>query len=153
MPASALATQERFWSKVGHLPRPDDCWPWVGSRSRNGYGQFYENKRTRWAHRIAYRLLRGPIPAELTIDHLCKNKACCNPYHMEVVTQRENLMRAESRSAINARKTHCPSGHPYDSVWKGNAYGTRRGCSVCNRARANASYRTLRNRCGEVTYP
>src|SRR6516225_3492381 len=83
------------------------CWEWKGGRSGNGYGMFYlgyVNRKTAQvlAHRFQYERLVGPIPPNMTIDHLCRNRACVNPSHMEVVTNRENILRGECVSAVNA---------------------------------------------------
>lgn len=88
------------------------CWEWTGARSR-GYGLLAVNYRRWKAHRLSWELFRGPIPDDLTIDHLCRNKACFNPDHLEPVTQAENLRRGDTIPARNALKTHCPQGHPY----------------------------------------
>jgi hypothetical protein len=98
----------------------------MGHRS-NGYGK----SRNTSAHRVIYELLVGPIPAGLTIDHLCRNRACVNPAHMEPVTLRENILRSpSSATAVNARRTQCPRGHEYDRI---SARGYR-SCSTCVRA-------------------
>ena len=86
------------------------------------------------AHRFSYELFRGNIPAGLTVDHLCKNTACVNPYHLEVVTQRENNLRGNNWAGINSRKTHCPKGHEYTKentvIWDNGSNGARR-CKIC----------------------
>lgn len=146
MPQTALAQQERFWSKVGHLHRPDLCWPWLVGRFQNGHGMFWKNGRYIGAHRRAWELTRGQIPAGLVLDHYRMNpgprnapcsRACVNPSHLELVTPRENNIRGAGVGGMNARKTHCPNGHPYDMV-----YGIKkqRGCKRCIRISALATY-------------
>jgi hypothetical protein len=85
------ATERRFWSKV---EKTQDCWYWLGSRDRWGYGQFSVAGKQILAHRFAYTMVVGPIPRGLTIDHLCRVPACVNPAHLEAVTSRENTERA-----------------------------------------------------------
>lgn len=104
-----------FWSKVDRRAE-DECWPWTGALRGLGYGQFSigNDLPTIGAHRVAYHLVKGPIPDGLTIDHLCGNPACCNPAHLEAVTMRENILRGNGIGARNARKTHCKNGHPFD---------------------------------------
>ena len=124
---------ERFWAKVA--VSEDDCWTWTAYRSPKGYGVF-GNKR---AHRVAYEMLVGPIPARLTLDHLCRNRGCVRPDHLEPVTNEENILRGEAPSAKNARKTHCFRGHPLNGanlyVWPRNGM---RVCVACRTARERA---------------
>ena len=99
---------------------------------------------TAMAHRIAYEKANGPIPAGMQIDHLCRNRACVNPSHLEAVTQRENLLRGTGTPAKNAAKTQCKHGHPFDAT---NTYvkpnGSRQ-CRACARRYQNARNRALR---------
>lgn len=126
----------RFWVKV---IKKEGCWEWTASLDPDGYGQFWLNGRPIRAHRVAYTLLVGPIPEGMEIDHLCRNRACVNPApdHMEVTTHAVNTLRGTSPQAVNARKTHCSNGHPFD---KSNTYtqGGRRHCRACNAARVRA---------------
>src|SRR6266849_5089721 len=100
-----IGQQERFWAKVH---KTDTCWEWTGALWR-GYGYF----RTWIAHRVAYELLVGPIPPEKQVDHLCRNRGCVNPEHMELVTSYENILRGEGPTAANKRKLVCSNGHPF----------------------------------------
>jgi hypothetical protein len=134
---------DRFWSKVDRRG-PDDCWPWTAALTGDGYGRIRGTSGQRiMAHRLAYELSVGPIPDGLTIDHLCRVRACCNPAHLEPVTNRENIRRGEGLAVLNAAKTHCPQGHPYDEAntqWVGGM----RKCRICNRA-YDAERRRARN--------
>lgn len=122
-----MTIQERFWSKVEQVGNVCECWPWSGSK-RNGYGLF-RNGRVVSAHRFAYEDVIGKIPRGLTLDHLCMNRACCNPFHLEPVTKGVNTLRGNAASAINARKTLCFRGHELVQVKR------QRYCRTCNRQR------------------
>lgn len=146
MPTRKIPTsEERFWSQVA---RSDGCWLWTGSTASQGrYGRFGAGGRVLPAHRFAYELLVGPIPDGYDIDHLCRTTLCVRPDHLEAVTHHENVMRGTSKQAQNARKTHCPQGHPYDAV---NTYiqpsTGGRLCITCNKAGAAERQRRYRER-------
>lgn len=122
---------EEFWARVD---RGRDCWTWRGYVMPQGYGQATWRGRQWRSHRLAYELVRGPIPDGLTLDHLCRNKACVNPAHLEPVTDRENVLRGIGISAVNSRKTHCLRGHVFDDK---NTRRTPKGrdCRACHRQR------------------
>jgi hypothetical protein len=139
---------DRFWSYVnknGPVPehRPDlgPCWEWTGGRTRSGYGAASKEKKRRiGAHAFAVELLVGAIPAGMEPDHLCRNRACVKavadehgPAHLEVVTKRENVRRGTSPAAINARKTHCKRGHPFDDANTMIERSGSRQCRICKR--------------------
>jgi hypothetical protein len=109
-----VATAARFWSRVDQRSS-DECWPWLAGKAK-GYGTFSIGGRSHPAHTISYQQIIGPVPIGLQLDHLCRNRGCVNPQHLEPVTRKENILRGVSFSAVNGAKTHCPNGHPYDSA-------------------------------------
>lgn len=123
--------EERFWSKVDRdLGDTSRCWEWRACVDK-GYGQFWLKGSRVLAHRFSYELSGLVIPKGLQLDHLCRNRRCVNPHHLEPVSQKENIYRGEGPTATNSRKTRCPKGHEYD-VQEVEVSGTvRRRCSVC----------------------
>jgi hypothetical protein len=139
---SPRTLEERFWEKVD---KTETCWLWLGAiDKKSGYGVFnVQGGRTKKVHRLAYELMIGAPPQGMSLDHLCRVRHCVNPEHLEPVTQRENVMRGEGFSAVNAIKTHCPSGHAYAEHGALTTQGYRR-CNACARERmaARAAART-----------
>lgn len=115
-------------SKIGERT-PSGCLPWMAAKT-NGYGVVQYEGRVRRAHRIVYALAKGPIPHGFEVDHLCRNRACVNPEHLEAVPQPVNNMRSLSASALHARQSHCLRGHKVE-----------RFCRECSRIRDAARYK------------
>ena len=144
IPKLTIEQQERFWSLVD-VYQPAGCWEWMGTRRADGYGviKFGKNNQFR-AHRVAYELLLGSIPADLPLDHLCRNRACVNPDHLESVNQRENLRRGYGFPGILSRLTHCMRGHEFTPE---NTLIDRNGCRqclICHRGRKRLQMRRKR---------
>lgn len=99
---------DRFFSKV-NVDGP--CWEWIGQLGAQGYGVFSFQRKDTAAHRWIYQRLVGPVPAQLELDHLCRNRSCVNPDHLEPVTHKENVLRGSGVAAMHARKTHCIRNH------------------------------------------
>jgi hypothetical protein len=137
------AEWDRFWEKVEIA----DCWTWQACLVGGGYGWFArKGDGSKLAHRWTWETLVGPIPDGLDLDHLCRNRACVNPDHLEPVTRRENLLRGATRTAAAAAATHCPANHPYDEANTGYQNGGDRYCRVCKRARMREYYQRKRAR-------
>lgn len=130
------------------------CWYWIGYINDQGYGiSSYlvgDNKRRSIrAHRILYEIHKGPIPEGLVIDHLCRNRCCVNPNHLEAVRQYVNIARTDAWEKCKAKKaaiTHCPRGHEYagdNLIYKMRSDGrySIRLCRSCARLRARYNYR------------
>jgi hypothetical protein len=127
--ADLFAKHERtFWSRIVKGV-PNGCWLWTGPKASNGYGRIAHI----WAHRFAYELSVGPIPAGLVIDHLCRNRSCVNPDHLEPVTYRENNMRGLNFVGRPHTPDICPRGHQY------SFYPSGKCCQSCKRDRRRAA--------------
>lgn len=131
LPRRNRPTEDRFWENV-HVVHPAGCWWWEGKVSTNGYGEFAIGPRalgTVYAHRFAYETLVAIIPPGMQPDHLCRNRLCANPDHLEIVTPGENTRRGGP-----ARKTHCKRGHLLSgrNLYVQPTTG-RRSCLTCRR--------------------
>lgn len=121
--------EERFWSKV---KKTDGCWIWQGHvNKKTHYGMIQVNHAPKLVHVISFEWSNGSIPEGMEIDHLCRNRICVNPDHLEAVKHRDNVLRGINACATNAKVTHCPQGHPYDLF---NTYyrpDGGRDCKLC----------------------
>lgn len=136
---------ERFIDAVEY-DLTSTCWLWSRSTTPKGYGEFHADGKVRRAHRWAYEHYIGAIPEGMVVDHLCCNTLCVNPEHLEVVTQRENIIRGNAPAAKQFRQTECIHGHPFDEQ---NTYINpegRRQCKSCRRAIDRRRYGASKNR-------
>ena len=118
------------WWKDVDVRTPQECWEWQKSTASHGYGQTWDGNTVLLAHRVAWTLAVGPIPYRMTIDHKCRNRKCCNPNHLRLLTNLDN-----ARDNGQNRKTHCPRGHAYDEAnTRYNKHGHRH-CRACVRER------------------
>ena len=115
----------RLQSKIS---MSNNCWQWIGAIQGDGYGTAWDKriKKGCLAHRLIYELLVGPIPIGLTLDHLCRNRSCVNPAHLEPVCMKVNMLRGISPAANKARQTLCIRGHELDVLKNG-----WRICRIC----------------------
>lgn len=136
---------DRFLARV--TDAPGGCWQWTGYLMPNGYARISVNGERQYAHRVAYEAVLGPIPDGLVIDHLCRNRGCVNPDHLEAVTQRTNVLRGVSFAAARARQVRCLRGHRFT---KANTYVAGNGTRKCRKCRAAARARSRRRTQGVV---
>lgn len=128
--------EARFWSKVSVPFQPGTCWTWVAGLNHDGYGSWGPGTpgESTLAHRWLYDRLIG-VPEGKELDHLCRNRACVRPDHLEPVDHRTNVLRGEGLAAKIMRRPTCPQGHPYDSLDSGKY----RRCSTCRKANRRAA--------------
>jgi len=124
--------ETRFFKKV---LKTNSCWLWIGATAGGKYGDYgvirFKNRQT-YAHRASYEYFKELIPPKMQIDHLCRNRSCVNPDHLECVSQQENLLRGDGYTAMNARKTHCKRGHEF--TLENTCRKTKwRRCKICMR--------------------
>lgn len=129
---------DRLWENVDKTSNPKGCWEWRGFTAPSGYGHIHWKTRPHRVHRVSWELLRGLIPDGMYMDHLCRNKICVNPEHLEIVTPRENVIRGISPAALRSKQAHCIRGHLLageNLYLKKGVHGIERQCRECGRER------------------
>lgn len=129
-----IMQEDRLFSRV--TEDVNGCWLWGGGCVKDGYGTIRWNGRTCRAHRVFYEYFIIEIPEGLDLDHLCRVRRCVNPWHLDPVTRRVNVIRGDAPS-VRSGKTHCPHGHPYDEE-NTIVYEGRRFCRACKNVRQRA---------------
>ncbi len=139
---SPLPLEPRFWSKVDKsriclcdycLNHTGYCWQWIAYINKKGYGMFKIHGRVVEAYRVAYEFTKGNVPSGLELDHLCRQRWCVNPDHLEPVTRKENVHRGIGPTAKKFRQTRCLRGHPLSGD---NLYvypNGQRCCRICHK--------------------
>ena len=125
----------RIASKVD-LDPATECWNWAACTTSTGYGRVWDGQRADWAHRVVFTELRGAIPPGKVLDHLCRNRRCVNPDHLEPVTDGENTARGDCPDVTRERhraQRWCKRGHP---LFGHNVYLHPAGRRVCKQCRA-----------------
>ena len=143
-----MSLHDRLWARIKRTSDANACWPWIGSRTTDGYGHMGFKGQLYRTHRLAYECANGPIPNGMVLMHRCDNPPCCNPAHLVVGTQQENARDVVLKGYHPCSlKTHCPSGHPYSpdntAVRRKGTSNPYRACKECERTRNRLRWRRL----------
>jgi hypothetical protein len=145
-------TKEEIKKLVGHLQKNrKGCWLWKSDGYSGGYGRITLRGRVWMAHRIAYEFFVGRIRKGYVVDHLCRVPACCNPDHLEAVTNSTNTLRGaipRGDRHYKRKKTHCKYGHPFSGdnlTWEKSRGRLKRVCRVCRNRKARERWRLKNN--------
>ena len=139
---------ERLWPKalVGTW---GECWLWTGAVDKDGYGRLWMNdgRRSAAAYIVAYELTFGSVPAGLMLDHLCRNRRCVNPTHLEPVTNEENLRRGIAPNPYRYLSLWCNRGHYRTTALTRFIPGGSIRCRLCERYDQRLQYEKKRGGC------
>lgn len=145
--------EERLWERIDKTA-PNGCWLWQGALNAAGYGAVGKDNKVLRVHRVTYELLVGPIPEGMQLDHLCRVRACCNPQHLEPVTNKENWLRGQHHTAVMLRENKCKRGHEMteeNTYWRKNGGRLCRACVLSQPAlKARKLTRAQRDRANEL---
>lgn len=136
---------DRFWSKVD-CGTEDECWEWKSWKHPNGYGKIIINNKQNYAHRIAYELEVTQIPKHHEIHHKCENTICVNPYHLQLVTQKEHMYLTPNNIFFKeSQQTHCKRGHEFTAKNTGYHQNSRY-CRICDLVARKRWYERKKNK-------
>lgn len=133
-----LPIREYIETRINKEMQPD-CWIWTLAKDKDGYGVAHKGRGNFRAHRISYETFIGPIPEGFSVCHHCDNPPCCNPAHLFLGTNQDNMddMVAKGRKP---RKSHCPKGHPYSGTNVVFESDGSQKCKICKRTREKLRY-------------
>lgn len=140
-----IASRHDTWARMVNSTNfngPNGCWEWTKTLNDEGYGIYAHTEMGNvFAHRLALHVAGRPVPVDLTVDHLCFNRKCVNPGHLDIVPMAVNILRGMTAGGRNARKTHCKHGHEFtpENTYIGKSRSkigtTTRTCKTCTRNR------------------